>query len=331
MRNSRAMASSRSTVACHALVEALHPHAARCARGCRRGQPQAADPGTGFQESRAQAGLRNEFELLVYAEASVASVESAPESSPTGPAVAPRSVDAVTTGNDPADAVRTRFDLEPSDRADVLDTIERGSSERGDTDPGNTVFIPLGGAALAHLEIPAIDVDKIAVNSVDVAALRLGPGHYPTTVLPGNKGNSALAGHRTTYGAPFGDIDQLVRGDEIVITTVDGKFTYRVMDPTVAFAGRLDDVDSVEGGHIIVDPAATWVLGYFGDVRLTLTACHPKFTARQRIIVAAELVGVPVGSARAPIEQAVTANGALLDLASASSNSARSALVMALT
>lgn len=156
------------------------------------------------------------------------------------------------------------------------------------------LYFPDDGEAMARIEIPSLGVDKIVIRGVQVPDLRKGPGHYPTTALPGNSGNTAIAGHRTTYGAPFNRIDELRPGDEIVLTSVQGRFTYRVLDPMVAYANRLDDLEGIGDGHVIVDPGATWVLGDFGDDRLTLTACHPKYSARQRIIVAAELVGDPV-------------------------------------
>ncbi len=156
------------------------------------------------------------------------------------------------------------------------------------------LFFPDNGDALAHLEIPGIGVDKVVVRGVNVPDLRKGPGHYPSTVLPGNGGNSAIAGHRTTYGAPFNRIDELEPGDEITLTGIQGEFTYRVLDPSIAYASYEDQIDRIGPGYIVVKPSATWVLGDFGDNRLTLTACHPKLSARQRIIVAAELVGDPV-------------------------------------
>ncbi|MEM8706147.1 MAG: sortase, partial [Actinomycetota bacterium] len=152
------------------------------------------------------------------------------------------------------------------------------------------LLFPDDGDALAKIEIPSIEVDKIVVRGVAVADLRKGPGHYSQTSLPGNPGNSSIAGHRTTYGSPFNRVDELQPGDEITVTSVQGEFTYRVMDPTIAYADDLDRVLEVGPGHIIVDPSATWVLGDFGDDRLTLTACHPKLSSRQRIIVTAELV-----------------------------------------
>ena len=119
--------------------------------------------------------------------------------------------------------------------------------------------------------------------------LRKAPGHYPNTVLPGQAGNAAIAGHRTTYGAPFGEINELVPGNQIFVETIQGRFVYQV-------------VAQGDGhGHLIVAPSAVEVLDQdFSEHpnRLTLTACHPKGSARQRIIVVAELVGEPVPSYR---------------------------------
>jgi len=142
------------------------------------------------------------------------------------------------------------------------------------------------GSPFAKIDIPKIDLTKAMVIGSDRESLRKGPGHYPDTALPGHAGNSAIAGHRTTNGAPFEDIDQLEVGDEIHVTTADGTFTYLV-DAHPAPGGG-------ESAHLIVDPTAVEVIEDFGDNRLTLTACHPKFSARQRIIVTATLVGEPI-------------------------------------
>ena len=179
---------------------------------------------------------------------------------------------------------------------DALDDPVIGETEPTSTEPPEVdenllaLLFPEDGDALAKIEIPSIEVDKVVVRGVAVADLRKGPGHYSQTSLPGNPGNSSIAGHRTTYGSPFNRVDELVPGDEITVTSVQGEFTYRVMDPTIAYADDLGRVLEVGAGHIIVDPSATWVLGDFGDDRITLTACHPKLSSRQRIIVAAELV-----------------------------------------
>jgi sortase A len=138
------------------------------------------------------------------------------------------------------------------------------------------------GEATAHIRIPAIGVDKIVVEGVSLPDLKKGPGHYPETPLPGQKGNAAIAGHRTTYGAPFNRIDELVAGDEILVETVQGDFRYLVTE------------------QLIVSPSAVEVLEDKGDNRLTLTACHPKYSARQRIVVVAQLAPEETALPRPP-------------------------------
>lgn len=127
------------------------------------------------------------------------------------------------------------------------------------------------GEPTARMQIPKIGVDKIVVEGVSLADLKKGPGHYPESPLPGQQGNAAIAGHRTTYGAPFNRIDELVAGDEILVETVQGEFRYLVSE------------------QLIVSPTQVEVLDDKGDNRLTLTACHPKYSARQRIVVVAQL------------------------------------------
>lgn len=144
--------------------------------------------------------------------------------------------------------------------------------------------------ALAVIEVPGIDLFKFVMRDVSVESLRSGPGHYRGTVRPGVEGNSAIAGHRTTYGAPFGRVDELEPGDEIVVSSKDGRFTYEVMDPRTAYAGYEDEIDEFGTGYVVVDPDDTWIVGDFGDTRLTLTSCHPELTSRNRIVVTARLV-----------------------------------------
>ncbi len=150
------------------------------------------------------------------------------------------------------------------------------------------------GGVAARLRIPTIGVDKLVVEGVGEADLRRGPGHYPTTPQPGFGGNAAIAGHRTTYGQPFHDLDRLAPGDRIEATTLLGTFTYEVLAPEDAHGDRLGQVAEVLAGAIVVTPSDTWVLADAGDDRITLTACHPRFSARQRIVVAARLIGPSV-------------------------------------
>ena len=95
---------------------------------------------------------------------------------------------------------------------------------------------PAEGDVVGRIGIPKIGVDQCVVEGVNVDDLRKGPGHYPSTQMPGHEGNSAIAGHRTTYGAPFGDLDQLVVGDEISVTTVQGDLHVPVVERRVVVA-----------------------------------------------------------------------------------------------
>lgn len=137
---------------------------------------------------------------------------------------------------------------------------------------------PQEGSAVARLEIPAIGVDKIVVEGVSQPDLRRGPGHYPGTPLPGQAGNAAIAGHRTTYGAPFYRLDELEPGDVIRVTTGGGEFGYQVI------------------GSEVVAPTRVDVLDDFGDDRLTLTTCNPRYSAAQRLIVTARLDRPPAAA-----------------------------------
>jgi sortase A len=147
--------------------------------------------------------------------------------------------------------------------------------------------------SFGYMSIPAIGSNWWMVEGVDLAWLRDGPGHFPGTSWPGQKGNAAFAGHRTTYGAPFHRIDELDPGDEILVETVQGEFRYEVMS-----RGELVDTDmpiadksDLDSGHFIVNPNDSWILEDYGDNRITLMACHPKYAASQRIVVVGQLVG----------------------------------------
>ena len=129
------------------------------------------------------------------------------------------------------------------------------------------------GDAVAIITIPSLGLEKAVVEGVGVPDLKKGPGHYPGTPLPGQAGNAAIAGHRTTYGAPFYRLDELKVGDRIFTTTLQGRFEYRVAEAK------------------IVSPSAVEVLDATVDDRLTLTTCNPRFSAAQRLVIVASLVG----------------------------------------
>ncbi len=121
------------------------------------------------------------------------------------------------------------------------------------------------------------------VDDVTVEALRKGPGHYPSTDRPGGRGNHAIAGHRTTYGSPFWAIDELQPGDTIhVVDRLGREWVYAYRD------------------QAIVTPHDVWVIGddplETGRPTITLTTCHPRFSAAQRLIVWGELEGRPLGA-----------------------------------
>ncbi len=244
--------------------------------------------GTGLQEAAAQGDLSSEFdELLESVESPIA---TAPTTSTTN---APTTVSPQTTTS----VVPTTIPA-PGGTIPVVDTYLAEKLYRE------------GGEAVARISIPKIGLTKVVVEGVKVEDLRNGPGHYGATVFPGQEGNSGIAGHRTTYGAPFNRIDELEPGDEIRVQTVQGTHTYRVMPAGEAYSpellSELTDFVVPEGdedlGHIIVRPSATWVLGDFGDNRITLTACHPKLSASRRIIVAAELVSEAVDAPALPTQ-----------------------------
>ncbi len=336
--------------------------------------------GTSVQEAQAQESLRDDFAERLEDFTSLTDpvrVATPPTSTPSGE----------TSEAQTAELADTEDTLD-SDGASTTTTTLLSPQVR------NLLF-PEGGQDIARIKIPSIDVDKIVVEGVDVDDLRKGPGRYKRSVLPGEPGNTAFAGHRTTYGAPFHNIDNLIPGDEIQVTSLLGEFTYRVIGqkekdrvgfcveegyreaettdaralrseglysgtesgttttttstvppkdlPADFGVGAIDGVTyfattdvraelqraaqveaeaalaeeelvvaAAEGvgrgafdgivdqpaelGHFIVSPQDTCVLDDWGDNRITLTACHPKFSARQRIIVVAELVGEPAAA-----------------------------------
>ncbi len=134
-----------------------------------------------------------------------------------------------------------------------------------------TAPAPPPSGAVAIIRIPRIGVDQVVVEGVSVPDLRKGPGHYPDTPLPGELGNAAIAGHRTTYGAPFYRLDELESGDAIVITTLAGTFHYKVT------------------GSRVVKPTELSVLEPTTEATLTLTTCEPRFSAASRLVVHATL------------------------------------------
>jgi sortase A len=127
------------------------------------------------------------------------------------------------------------------------------------------------GEGIGRIEIPRIDQDIVIVQGTDTASLQKGPGHYKATSLPGQPGTVAIAGHRTTYLAPFRKINEIKDGDEIRLEMPYAAFTYVVEK------------------HEIVDPGDVEIIEPVGYERLVLTACHPLYSAAERWAVFARL------------------------------------------
>ncbi len=137
------------------------------------------------------------------------------------------------------------------------------------------------GDAIGKIDIPRIGADYDIIQGTDELSLEKGPGHYPETALPGLGRTVAIAGHRTTYLAPFRHVDALRPGDRILVRMPYGRFTYVVQY------------------HRIVLPTALWVTRNVGYERLVLSACNPLYSAAQRIIIFARLARVtPARAAR---------------------------------
>jgi sortase A len=127
------------------------------------------------------------------------------------------------------------------------------------------------GQAIGRIEIPRLDLDAVLIQGTDTASLEKGPGHYPGTALPGQDSTIGVAGHRTTYLAPFRHIDSLQPGDPIHIEMPYADFTYKVQT------------------HRIVAPTQTAIVNPVGYERLVLTACHPLYSASERYAIFAKL------------------------------------------
>lgn len=231
--------------------------------------------GTGLLESRAQDRLETEF---AERQAELAALGVSP------PTSSPR-----TTSPSPTTAGDAPTTTGPPTTQPVVIAPELAAE-----------LLPKQGEPLGYIRIPTIGLERAIVEGVSRDDLRKGPGHYSNTPLPGQAGNAAIAGHRTTYGQPFYDLDKLDPGDVIELETLQGTFYYEVMPQTAP--------DGSIAGHFIVDPTQVDIINDFGDNRITLTACHPKRSARQRIVVTALMVGVPAPTIEAAPEGALDAD-----------------------
>lgn len=138
--------------------------------------------------------------------------------------------------------------------------------------PAPHTVVPSEGEPIGDIRIPVIGINQVVVEGTNTPDLRKGPGHYTGTPMPGQAGNASIAGHRTTYGHPFYNLDSVKVGDPIVLTTLQGIFVY----------------DAVKS--FVVSPSDTGVIKpALADI-ITLTTCNPRFSASTRLIVQGKLV-----------------------------------------
>ncbi len=238
--------------------------------------------GTGLQTARAQEDLKKQFEARLAEVAARNDGSTVTGADDTGTAAPPGNGAEPTLpaegGSSPVSSTPTSPLPAAPDPAPRGPTVTVEPPRTADTRP----LAQRWGDPVGQIQIPKIGADFYIIEGVDLSLLMEGPGHFPETPFPGQPGNAALAGHRTTYLAPFNRIDELEPGDLITIRTEQGRFTYEVMaQPGTGL------------GHYIVGPDALEILDDKGDNRLTLMACHPKYSAAERIIVEAKLIGNP--------------------------------------
>ena len=172
--------------------------------------------------------------------------------------------------------LRTQFDASVQTAPTTTGTLEQVTPAPIEAAPPATTPLPPHGKLAGRILIPTIGVDQMVLAGTDPDTLENGPGLWEDGIYPGMPGNATVSGHRTTYGGPFRNLDQLHNGDTITFEALDGTRS--------VFEVR---------GTGIVSPAAVQVTGQGPGVRLTLTTCDPPGTAARRLVVQAELVEGP--------------------------------------
>ena len=239
--------------------------------------------GTGIATAREQDRLESAVDAQLASQgidlpAIPADLAAGREPSPTTsttPRMAP-----VTAAVDTTVATTGTDDTDPS-------TVESPTVAAAPTTTGpeltsriRTRAVPLkDGEAIGQMVIPRISLKKYLVEGTSVEALRKGPGHYAGTPLPGEPGNAAIAGHRTTYGGPFFRMDEMRPGDPIFVFSLKSRqwFRYDVTGTRIVKPSQSEVLQPTEGMNT-----------------LTLTTCHPRYSASQRMVVTARLVGAAV-------------------------------------
>jgi sortase A len=214
--------------------------------------------GTGIYEARAQSDLESQFDRELA------------ERDETTPSTTTTSTSTTTTTAPGATTSLPPFGTAPTTTAPATTTT---------TTVPALPPVPAAGDPVGIIRIDKIGVDKVIVEGTTVPDLRKGPGHYAGAPMPGQVGNAAIAGHRTTYGAPFGDLDQLARGDTISVQTLTGTWEYVLTEDPFAVNPSQTEV---------LDPTTVPATGET-LATLTLTTCEPRYQASERLIVKAQL------------------------------------------
>jgi sortase A len=211
--------------------------------------------GTNLSEEHSQARLARDFN------AAVASVPL-----PTAPSTTTTTTLAPVPSGSAPEGIAKRLGWDPT-------ALRPRPTERDPRSPTEELPVTPPGGALEHLVIPVIGLDRYVVQGVAEADLQMGPGHYPGTPLPGQAGNVAIAGHRTTFGAPFFRLNEVHGGDLVYLTdTLGTTWVYRVVS------------------QFVVAPSDVAVLDRTRTPELTLTTCNPRFEATSRLVVRAVLL-----------------------------------------
>lgn len=165
-------------------------------------------------------------------------------------------------------------DLPPvvADRLTTTTTVPTTVPTSRPVDPPANAYADEPHVVLGTMEIPKLGLSVPLNQGISLKSIDRGPSHWPGTAIPGNVGNTVIAGHRVTHSKPFRHIDSLVAGDEIIFTVDGTRSVYAVTD------------------HEVVTPDATWIVTQTEDARATLFACHPPGSARYRYVVRAALV-----------------------------------------
>jgi sortase A len=190
------------------------------------------------------------------------------DATPAAAITAPATTTVVTTTSPPPTSTSSTTTSSTSTSTTIAPTTTAVPATL--PDPESPPADPRAAEALTQvgtIEIPKIGVSKSMYEGITLTTLDHGPGHWPGTAMPGQLGNVVIAGHRVSHDKPFRNIDKLVPGDDVIMTTADGSFDYKVTSTEV------------------VNPDALWIVDQTPDYTATLFACHPPGSTRQRIVV----------------------------------------------